>query len=478
MTVPNKLICFECIGESYLSEQTRLFGEKGKQCSYCEEEDTSVFPINYIADHISTVFDRSYTLTSNEPNAYESMLLADDEIDYDWEREGEAPVDIIADLANVRYEIAEDIVEILNSANQVDERRNPGVEAPFNSDARYESVGRDEEEAARTWESLTYGLHHSARFFNTDLRNFLDSLFSDIHIKDGRNGKAIRLIEPGSKISREIYRARVSASRDSVKEILSGLPATLGAPTGRKVRAGRMNAAGISVFYGACDRDTCLAEVRAPVGSSVVIGKFELVRAVKLLDLDALGKLYVTKSLFSPGYSADLEKCAFLALLSRRFSMPVIPGGEDFDYLLSQAVCEYLAGSIKPRLDGIIFKSSQRGGKGKNITLFNHASFVERPTYPPGTKFTSYHLPPDDDGDESYAVSVQLPGEELDEDQDDTFNNHRLSSATSTFDPDIPSMATLRLRTENVEVIEILGVSYTKRVLEVRHHEFAGEPDF
>jgi len=185
MTVPNKLICFECIGESYLSEQTRLFGEKGKQCSYCEEEDTSVFPINYIADHISTVFDRSYTLTSNEPNAYESMLLADDEIDYDWEREGEAPVDIIADLANVRYEIAEDIVEILNSANQVDERRNPGVEAPFNSDARYESVGRDEEEAARTWESLTYGLHHSARFFNTDLRNFLDSLFSDIHIKDG-----------------------------------------------------------------------------------------------------------------------------------------------------------------------------------------------------------------------------------------------------------------------------------------------------
>ncbi|WP_198118382.1 RES family NAD+ phosphorylase [Massilia rhizosphaerae] len=476
--MPNKLICFECIGESYLSEQTRLFGEKGKECSYCGEEDTSVFPIEYIADHVSTVFDHSYSLTPNEPNAYESMLLADDENDYDWEREGEAPIDIVADIVNVSYEIAEDVINALDSANQVDERRNPGAEAPFNSEARYESVGRDEEESEKTWESLTYGLHHSARFFNTGLRSFLDSLFSDIHIKDGRNGKAIRIVEPGSKIAREIYRARVSVNRESVKEILSGLPATLGAPTGRKVRAGRMNAAGISVFYGACDRDTCLAEVRAPVGSSVVIGQFELVRAVKLLDLDALGKLYVTKSLFNPGYSADLEKCSFLALLSRRFSMPVIPGGEDFDYLLSQAVCEYLAGSIKPQLDGIIFKSSQRGGNGKNITLFNHASFVELPKYPPGTKFASYHLPPDDDGEESYAVSVQLPAEDIDEVRNNTSDNHWLSSVTSTFDTDIPSVATLRLRTENVEVIEILGVSYSKRILEVRHHEFTGEPGF
>jgi hypothetical protein len=117
MTLRNKLICFECIGESYLSEQTRLFGDKGKECSYCGEEDTSVFPINYIADHISTVFDHSYSLTSNEPNAYEYILLADDENDYDWEREGEAPVDIIANIANVSDEIAEDIVKILDSAN-------------------------------------------------------------------------------------------------------------------------------------------------------------------------------------------------------------------------------------------------------------------------------------------------------------------------------------------------------------------------
>ena len=35
-----------------------------------------------------------------------------------------------------------------------------------------------------------------------------------------------------------------------------------------------MNAAGISVFYGAMEEETCIAEARAPVGSYVVIGRF------------------------------------------------------------------------------------------------------------------------------------------------------------------------------------------------------------
>lgn len=478
MTMIKKFICFECIGESYLSEETRLFGEQGTNCSYCGEEDIGVFPLDHIANHVHSVFDHSYALTSNEPSAYDYMLLADDEIGYDWEREGDPPVEIIVGVARVSYEIAKDILKILNAHNQVDERRNPGGEAPFSEEARYESIAGDEQSSAREWENLKYGLHHSARFFNSTLRVFLDDLFSDIHMQNGRSGKAIRTVKPGSKIAQGIYRARVSISRESVKEILSGLPVTLGAPLGRKVRPGRMNAAGISVFYGACDRETCLAEVRAPVGSSVVIGRFELVRTVKLLDLDALERLYITKSPFNPGYSDDRKKCSFLALLSRRFSMPVMPGGEEFDYLLSQAVCEYLAGSIQPQLDGIIFRSSQRGGKGKNITLFNHASFVETPEYPQGTKFNSYFNAADEDGEESYTISVQLPEESIAKVVDGPSESRFSHLCALDFDTDSPRLVTLRLRPEEVEVIEILGVSYAKRTLDVRRHEFMGELDF
>ena len=37
-----------------------------------------------------------------------------------------------------------------------------------------------------------------------------------------------------------------------------------------------MNAAGISMFYGAVDVDTWIAEIRAPIGSFVVVGLLSL----------------------------------------------------------------------------------------------------------------------------------------------------------------------------------------------------------
>ena len=51
-----------------------------------------------------------------------------------------------------------------------------------------------------------------------------------------------------------------------------------------------------------------------------------------------------------------------------------MPSDETFDYLPTQAIAEYLATKVNPRIDGIIFSSSQTGGEGRNVVLFNHAS--------------------------------------------------------------------------------------------------------
>jgi RES domain len=48
-----------------------------------------------------------------------------------------------------------------------------------------------------------------------------------------------------------------------------------------------MNAQGIAVFYGATDPLVALADVRPPVGSTVAVGRFELIRPVRLLDVEA-----------------------------------------------------------------------------------------------------------------------------------------------------------------------------------------------
>lgn len=134
-------------------------------------------------------------------------------------------------------------------------------------------------------------------------------------------------------------------------------------------RAGRMNAAGTSVFYGAREAQTCISEVRAPVGSHIVIGRFEIIRPVRLLDSDVLTRVVVDGSPFDPEYGTRLSRAAFLRHLVGEISRPVMPRDEEFEYLPTQAVAQYLAECASPRLDGVIFRSSQTNGRPERRPL-------------------------------------------------------------------------------------------------------------
>ena len=65
-----------------------------------------------------------------------------------------------------------------------------------------------------------------------------------------------------------------------------------------------------------------------------------------------------------------------------------MPQDEVFEYLATQVVAEYLANKVEPRLDGIIFRSSQTGSKGSNVVLFNHACGVEPSALPKEAEVT------------------------------------------------------------------------------------------
>ena len=54
-----------------------------------------------------------------------------------------------------------------------------------------------------------------------------------------------------------------------------------------------------------------------------------------------------------------------------------MPRDEKFEYLPNPGRVRYLASCVEPRLDGLVFPSSQTGGHGRNIVLFNHARLVE-----------------------------------------------------------------------------------------------------
>ena len=56
-----------------------------------------------------------------------------------------------------------------------------------------------------------------------------------------------------------------------------------------------MKAHGISVFHGASAPDVARDELREPVGSRVMTERFEFIRVVRLLDVEALRSVYTVQ---------------------------------------------------------------------------------------------------------------------------------------------------------------------------------------
>jgi hypothetical protein len=234
-----------------------------------------------------------------------------------------------------------------------------------------------------------------------------------------------------------------------------------------------MNAAGISVFYGAAEADTCIAEARAPVGSYVVLGRFEIIRPVRVLDLDVLTGIVTDGSWFDPEFATRSNRAAFLRHLVQEISQPIMPRDEEFEYLPTQAVSEYLASCVEPRLDGIIFHSAQRAGEGRNVVLFHHAAGVERYDLPAGTRVEVHGgWASEDDYDDSIVVWETVPAPEPPEKGTPIDSPASLESILELAARDDPMTTadieewhgepTLRLDVAKIEVFRIKAVAYQK----------------
>jgi RES domain len=228
-----------------------------------------------------------------------------------------------------------------------------------------------------------------------------------------------------------------------------------------------MNAAGISVFYGALDLDTCVAEMRAPVGGSVVAGRFEVIRSVRLLDMDALAQVYIKGSHFDPQFGVQRARAAFLSCLVQMISRPVMPNDETFEYLPTQVIAEYLATKVTSPVDGILFRSSRTGGGSRNIILFNHACSAEQDDTPPGTTFdVIMGSGPEDDPDPTVMVWEKLPPPEPPPEPVGLFGTltHSVRRPPVDREPDegwLPDRApTLRLDPTSVFVLRVKSIQY------------------
>ncbi|EMD3078054.1 RES family NAD+ phosphorylase [Salmonella enterica] len=135
---------------------------------------------------------------------------------------------------------------------------------------------------------------------------------------------------------------------------------------------------------GNLSRKNAISEVRPPVGSyvAVAVAEFTLLRTVRLLDLSSLKGLAVNGfSRFDPEYLLRYERSSFIQNLSRKLVLPVVPELEETNYLLTQAIADYLSTFEHCELDGILFASAQKPKESTdpsvmNIILFHKSSGV------------------------------------------------------------------------------------------------------
>ena len=316
-------------------------------------------------------------------------MLADEELNYVWERDGEPVSYAIMNSADIPEAAANDIQQILEDKYSDYEADKMGDETEFASDSYYEQKGADGSYWQEGWRGLERSLKSEARFFNLSALSYLASVFDRIDLMETQDGRSLIVHGgPGTSFN-PLYRARAFQSDRKLEEALIRPDLHLGPPPSMYANAGRMNAYGISVFYGANDPEVALAEVRPPVGSQVAVARFQITRPIMLLDLTALSTATTSGSIFDPAFAGRLERAMFLRKLSQRITKPVMPDDEPFEHIATQAVADFLATESAMQLDGIIFPSIQTAGDWLNFVLFHKAARVEELDLPKGTEVSA-----------------------------------------------------------------------------------------
>ncbi len=252
-------------------------------------------------------------------------------------------VQLIEDLLQSRRALADDIQQLLEYRHSDFDSDVMGLETEFARESCYAerkqiSTGRLDS----MWINFVTSLKTESRFINNAVSSTLDGIFQGVETMRAR-GKEPVIIDagPGTAIP-SLYRARWCRNHHELEQILVTPDKELGPPPHQFSGSNRMSAKGISVFYGASSVDTAISEIRPPVGCKVVCAKFSLIRSLRLLNLPALESVLESGSLLDPDYIKRREQAAFLSTFTSRIVEPVLPGEEDFSYIPTQVIAEYL----------------------------------------------------------------------------------------------------------------------------------------
>lgn len=386
----NKKICSDCVSDAYLKGVIDQSQETDQACDYCGRVAPTI-EMGSLAEMCNEVID----------NFYEVSSLTDAVIHYGWTAKGSDLPEILYTLLDPPSDAVDDLVGLLGEMwfDWSSHEHQYGEDPSF---IEKSSLGW---ELGLDWRQMEDSLRYEARFLNPAAANLLEKIFGSI--EDDRtqiDGGVVVHLGAGSELD-TLFRARVFQTTDAMEDAFEHPERHFGPPPPGKGSAGRMNAKGLPVFYGATKPEVAISEVRPPVGGHVVVAQFKVIRPLRVLDLRKLGtiKLKPDASYFDPDTVKQATRNDFLRGLTHEIGMPVVPELEDHQYIVTQAIADFLATHQKLNLDGIIFPSAQHlenetVNLGSNVILFNKASVVKFADQQNSKRTQVYLFEHDEDG--------------------------------------------------------------------------------
>lgn len=361
-------VCQSCLGEPWLKDRVRSRGNVDS-CRFCGNRGKCA-TVRTLAGWVRDVLDQHFRLC----HAW-SYYGDDDHYSY-YEQKGECLEQIVGELLEADVPVVDAVLDeltLIAPAEPLESAR-----PTYARVANYAEKHAGAHTLEGGWGHFRHELKHRARLFNSYAKQFLDRLMRDtqsLRPQGKRGNTVIRVVKPDEATL--LFRARRAAHPSELEQILSAFREQLGPPPPESAPAGRMNTAGVSAFYGAFDRDTCIAELRPSLGDTIVSGAFRLDKPVRLLDFPLLERCYKEQPLsyFQPDFREKAACRHFLRRLHSKIRQPAQPC-DTVEFLSTQVLAEYLSGVVKPRIDGVVYASDQRGD-GCNVVLFSHALDIQ-----------------------------------------------------------------------------------------------------
>lgn len=351
-------VCDACFPDDGLQQAVRQLAD-GRKCDFCGRRYRSdrTAPLEEVAAYIMGCIAQDYDIPEN-------VLFIDHESENGWAGMTYDKWDIVNEYLEAEWEVVEAISEIVTDDRQWCES-DPGQWLPSR-------------QLRESWESFSRYVKHASRFMflrnDEQPRGFRDrqddnfvpatamlDLLGEAVISAG----LIRTLGTNSRI----YRARAVKDGKPWHRKAGDLGPPPASDTGPP--AGRMNPAGIAVFYGALDPDTPLHEALQSNGR-VAMGVFSPLRPLLVLDLsreNAFPRLGIFDNATRAKRGLANFLAAFVADIAR---VTARDGREHIDYVPAQIVTEYFRRVFRVEgkaLDGIIYPST-RNAAGRNIALF------------------------------------------------------------------------------------------------------------